>query len=894
MKLKFTKRIISALLAAATVAGVFGCLGFAAFAAAPSSIGTGNYYITNAKTGVRLVLSGNKDADGTVFKAANASSIDVSQVMRITKSGDGYRICPAESTTRSAVAKLSGGKVADGASLALYSYNDAKEQRFYFYRLSNGAYQIKTAANTSLLLTASGKNVNLKADNTKDPASQQWNLENFVLKGAGTDPDGKLPYGVDVSEHQSWQKQINWEAAKNYGVKFAIIRLGYGDNLANQDDRAFSYNVSECRRLGIPFGVYIYSYAENTKQAKSEAAHCLRLVKGLPLSYPIYYDLEDPDTTAKCSNAEILKIAKTFEAEITKAGYSVGFYANTYWWTTKLTDSYYNNFSRWVAQYNTSCTYQGSKDMWQYSSEGKVAGIYGNVDMNVLYGLMPKYTYTGAALTPKFAVTADGATLKEDVDYTVSYQNNVNAGLATFTAVGKGEREGQILLVRNFVIVPQKIGSAQVTASVRFKNKKPVATVKATYGGKTLHQGTDYTVSVKAGKNNEVATVTVNGKSNFGNSTVFNVMPNKPSSVKVTGVTTKKATVSWKKISTATGYSLYRSTSPNGSFKYIGYVKNSKPQVFNEKSLGKGTFYYYKLRAYKTVSGKKYYSDWSSTVKINTKIYDTDFSLKRNAKKDTVTVNIKKVSGVTGYLVYMPDKNGKYKKAGSTTSLSFTKTGCLPGKTYSFKIRTYKDTPYGRIYGKLTAAKSTTMSKLPVTDFSLKRNAAKDTVTVKITPQKNVTGYMVYQRQANGKYKKVYRGVDSSFKAENCLPGKTYSFKVRTYKDTVGGRVYGAYSEIESVTMKGVPSTDFTFSKNRRAKTVTVKITPKKNVTGYYVYLQNSKGKLKKVYKGTEPQFVLKKCKKGKSYTFVIRTYKKTAAGTTAYGSKSEPKRIKF
>ncbi len=87
------------------------------------------------------------------------------------------------------------------------------------------------------------------------------------------------------------------------------------------------------------------------------------------------------------------------------------------------------------------------------------------------------------------------------------------------------------------------------------------------------------------------------------------------------------------------------------------------------------------------MSGKKYYSDWSSTVKINTKIYDTDFSLKRNAKKDTVTVNIKKVSGVTGYLVYMPDKKTANTKKGGKHNLAqlYKKTGCLPGKTYSFK-----------------------------------------------------------------------------------------------------------------------------------------------------------------------------------------------------------------
>jgi GH25 family lysozyme M1 (1,4-beta-N-acetylmuramidase) len=187
--------------------------------------------------------------------------------------------------------------------------------------------------------------------------------------------------GIDVS---AWQGSIDWDKVKSQ-IDFAILRVGYGSDLTKQDDKTFKQNADACTRLGIPFGVYIYSYANNTVKAKSEAKHVLRLIKGYKLDYPVYYDLEDEATTGKCTKSTILAIAKTFENAISKAGYKVGFYANKYWWTTKLTDSYYNGFSKWVAQYNTECTYNGKYDIWQYSDKGSVKGIKGNVDMNYCY-----------------------------------------------------------------------------------------------------------------------------------------------------------------------------------------------------------------------------------------------------------------------------------------------------------------------------------------------------------------------------------------------------------------------------------------------------------------------------------------------------------------------------
>ena len=185
--------------------------------------------------------------------------------------------------------------------------------------------------------------------------------------------------GVDVS---FWQKAINWDKVKASGIKFAIIRCGYGDGGV---DSYFERNVRECERVGIPWGAYYFSYAESVDEAKRELDNCLKLLKGKKPQYPVYYDLEDEATTGSQSNRTILQMAKTFVEGIEKAGYWAGIYANTNWFNTRLTDVWYDKKAKWVAQYNDKNTYKKPYGIWQYTSSGKVNGIDGNTDLNYGY-----------------------------------------------------------------------------------------------------------------------------------------------------------------------------------------------------------------------------------------------------------------------------------------------------------------------------------------------------------------------------------------------------------------------------------------------------------------------------------------------------------------------------
>ena len=198
-------------------------------------------------------------------------------------------------------------------------------------------------------------------------------------------PDGATAQGIDVSEHQG---RIDWNAVKASGIDFAILRVGFGaPSWGGRVDYQFNRNISECERLGIPYGVYIYSYAFDNQQAADEASMVINCLSGHNPRLPVYYDLEDNSIIANGRQTGIASRAQVFCNRISAAGYEPGIYANLNWFNNILTDSVFKSSSwdHWIAQYNSQCDYTGNYSFWQYKSNGKVLGINGNVDMNYAY-----------------------------------------------------------------------------------------------------------------------------------------------------------------------------------------------------------------------------------------------------------------------------------------------------------------------------------------------------------------------------------------------------------------------------------------------------------------------------------------------------------------------------
>ena len=215
--------------------------------------------------------------------------------------------------------------------------------------------------------------------------------------------------GIDVSEFQG---KIDWDKVKKDGIKFAILRVGFGMDIKSQDDKYIERNISECERLGIPIGVYLFSYANTTAKASSEAEHTLRLVAGHKMPMGVWYDIEDNNTSGSVSKSTLKDIINKYCSIIKEAGYDVGIYASLNWLNNKIDSSLQSKYPIWVAQYYKECQYKKDYKIWQYSSDGKVDGISGRVDMNYYYGKLDttsdKNTSNKKEESKKHTITVDG------------------------------------------------------------------------------------------------------------------------------------------------------------------------------------------------------------------------------------------------------------------------------------------------------------------------------------------------------------------------------------------------------------------------------------------------------------------------------------------------------
>lgn len=218
--------------------------------------------------------------------------------------------------------------------------------------------------------------------------------------------EDKVTYSQKLIDVSKWNGKIDWAKVKKAGYH-AIIRCGFGDDRANQDDPRWLENAKACEAHGIPYGMYLYSYARTKAQAQSEAKHALRLAKGRKLSYPIYFDSEEPGTQTYAATA-----AKIFCDAIEKAGYWAGVYASESWWNSYLKKSLGNRYTKWIAKYGTNSGSPQSKpnvaktDIWQYSSKGRVPGVSGNCDVNIVYrNLVSEIAKKAAAKKPASSTT---------------------------------------------------------------------------------------------------------------------------------------------------------------------------------------------------------------------------------------------------------------------------------------------------------------------------------------------------------------------------------------------------------------------------------------------------------------------------------------------------------
>ena len=194
----------------------------------------------------------------------------------------------------------------------------------------------------------------------------------------------KTQIGIDVSK---WQGEIDWEKVKNSGIEFAIIRVGYQkdyDNRVYTLDPYFISNIEGAINSGIPVGIYFYSYAKTVEEAIEQAGWVKEQIKNYNVKLPIAFDWESWTSfnTTGMSFYTINKVANTFLDSMESFGYKGMLYGSknyleTIWYPTK--------HETWLAHYINKTTYEGDYFIWQMGDTGRVDGINGAVDIDIMY-----------------------------------------------------------------------------------------------------------------------------------------------------------------------------------------------------------------------------------------------------------------------------------------------------------------------------------------------------------------------------------------------------------------------------------------------------------------------------------------------------------------------------
>jgi GH25 family lysozyme M1 (1,4-beta-N-acetylmuramidase)/LysM repeat protein len=199
---------------------------------------------------------------------------------------------------------------------------------------------------------------------------------------------------IDVSSNNG---QLDWDTIKS-SIDGVIIRIGYGSDIESQDDSQAIRNMQECERLGIPYGVYIYSYCLNIEEVRSEAAHILRMIQGFNPVLGVWFDMEDADGYKRNhglvpeQNGELLTdFCVEFMQIVKDAGYITGVYANYSYFTNVLNDGRlmsFEGFNRWLAHWGID---EPSMDclLWQCTSDAVINGSSARTDFNYYYGELP-------------------------------------------------------------------------------------------------------------------------------------------------------------------------------------------------------------------------------------------------------------------------------------------------------------------------------------------------------------------------------------------------------------------------------------------------------------------------------------------------------------------------
>ncbi len=338
------------------------------------------------------------------------------------------------------------------------------------------------------------------------------------------------------------------------------------------------------------------------------------------------------------------------------------------------------------------------------------------------------------------------------------------------------------------------------------------------------------------------------------------------SSLKVSGITTSGAKVSWSKVSGAGGYQIYDPVTKK-------WISTGTKTYYTFKNQKAGTAYSVKVRAYKKVGSKTYYGKESSTLKYTTTPAKVSGVKASSAKTTSLTLSWSKTTGAAGYQVYMYDHSGakKWVRYTNATGTSVTVKSLKAASKYDFRVRAYVKNGSDYSYGSYSSTLTTYTATAAPTSFTHGKKVTATAVPLTWKAVSGAAGYEVYN-PATKKWVDVKTA--TSYTVSSLKAGTKYAFKVRAY---IGSKVYSGETSL-SVSTAPTQATDVSASA-QTSSSVKFSWTKSAGATGYRIYINKDYYKVT-----TSPSITVSSLSSAKKYTIEIRPYVKNPEGNT-YGT---------
>ena len=360
---------------------------------------------------VDYLLSFSKLKNGSYTYKIVASDDNSSDVVLLNKSFTVTSTGQAVSTL-----KITNAKYPDTLDVGEgFSVTGIISSNYNITRIVIGAYKANGTKGFEYIATPNAKSFNINSVDYSLPFSRlaagsytykitasDTESSNVVLLnksftvGSSSVPTGNLTkVNWDVIDISYWNSDSisSWSKIAS-DIDAIILRLGFAYTASKkmEEDDSFADYYAAAKKYNIPVGVYYFGAATTAREASREADFVISLLKkyNCKLEMPVYYDLETEDQV-DLTQAECTEVARTFCDKLKAAGYFVGIYCNKYFARDELYASRLSDYHFWIAEYNSSCTYNGAYGMWQYTETGRVSGIDRVCDKNYCYYDYPSY-----------------------------------------------------------------------------------------------------------------------------------------------------------------------------------------------------------------------------------------------------------------------------------------------------------------------------------------------------------------------------------------------------------------------------------------------------------------------------------------------------------------------